>query len=381
MARIGKPWWWNARGRWAANIDGTRATAPPSIGKNDRISAELWYESKVSAGRPIEAGFTMGELIAEYMLWDSGRHTSTPERGKMVISKRAMFKTLCRTRINHRPLGEHVATMIREEHIEAAVRTWKREQADGKARRSPGYQRKMVAEWKAVWAWAHRRFADRSPVQLLPTNPLAGARSPAAAMVEERYAERKEAAAWLRYLRRIGKREFAMLHRCMILTGARPSEWTRGTWGDIQWGANPMPILLRSDWKAGEATGKPRRVYIPPALARALRRRANGADPDSLMFITPRDRVVWSASNLATTTQRFRRKAIAAGCDFGDDGADRLTCYRWRHTAASTLLMRGVDIATVAELLGTSVLMIQKHYGHLLSGHLAAAALRLASSR
>src|SRR5581483_8234949 len=64
-----------------------------------------------------------------------------------------------------------------------------------------------------------------------------------------------------------------------------------------------------------------------------------------------------------------------------DEGHNRLTNYRWRHTAISTLLMLGVDVPTVAELTGTSPEMIYRHYGHLLDEHLAAAAEKLAGRR
>jgi site-specific recombinase XerD len=52
--------------------------------------------------------------------------------------------------------------------------------------------------------------------------------------------------------------------------------------------------------------------------------------------------------------------------------------YSYRHTFLTNALERGVDVATVAELTGTSISMIQKHYGHLASkhDHLRAAAAR-----
>lgn len=36
--------------------------------------------------------------------------------------------------------------------------------------------------------------------------------------------------------------------------------------------------------------------------------------------------------------------------------------------------MMGVELATVAEILGTSVGMLERHYGHLLDDHVAQAA-------
>jgi integrase len=371
MARLGKPWWWDARKCWATTVSGKRITAPKAIGKRDRLEAELWYDRVAVSGCPVAlGGITVGNLVGAYLAWRAVLPGAEP---RDLVSKRSLFKTLCNTRINHKLIGEYFASEIKEEHVDAVVRAWAR------VNRSPGYQRTAIALWKAAWSWGHRRIVDRNPVQLLPDNPLVRAITPAGPVVEERYAERAEAAAWLRWLWRNPKvgRDFVLIQRCLIHTGARPSEWTRASWSDIQWDAVPMPILVRTDWKLARKKGKPRRVYIPPMLERALRRR-QGAPGDPL-FVTPRDKTRWSCSNLATTTMRFRDEAQASGIGVRVEGANRLTCYRWRHTAASNLLMRGVDTATVAELLGTSVLMIQKHYGHLLSGHLAAAARMLAS--
>jgi hypothetical protein len=43
--------------------------------------------------------------------------------------------------------------------------------------------------------------------------------------------------------------------------------------------------------------------------------------------------------------------------------------------------MSSVDVATVAELLGTGVAQIQRTYGHLLSDHLARASEKLGRRR
>ena len=79
--------------------------------------------------------------------------------------------------------------------------------------------------------------------------------------------------------------------------------------------------------------------------------------------------------------RRIRTLAIEAGVDFAADGPNRLVNYRWRHTAISTLLMMGIDVATPAELTGTSPEMIHRNYGHLLMDHLASAADKLATGR
>ena len=50
------------------------------------------------------------------------------------------------------------------------------------------------------------------------------------------------------------------------------------------------------------------------------------------------------------------------------------TAYTLRHSTITDLVSGGLDLLTVAQISGTSVRMIEKHYGHL-RGERAAAAL------
>jgi integrase len=54
------------------------------------------------------------------------------------------------------------------------------------------------------------------------------------------------------------------------------------------------------------------------------------------------------------------------------------TAYTLRHSVISDLVHGGLDLLTVAQLSGTSVAMIEKHYGHLRSDIAAAALAKLA---
>ena len=50
------------------------------------------------------------------------------------------------------------------------------------------------------------------------------------------------------------------------------------------------------------------------------------------------------------------------------------TAYSLRHSVISDLVHEGLDLLTVAQISGTSVVMIERHYGHL-RGEVAATAL------
>jgi integrase len=57
---------------------------------------------------------------------------------------------------------------------------------------------------------------------------------------------------------------------------------------------------------------------------------------------------------------------------------DGTTAYTLRHSVISDLVHDGLDLLTVAQISGTSVAMIERHYGHLRSEVAASALARLA---
>ena len=61
----------------------------------------------------------------------------------------------------------------------------------------------------------------------------------------------------------------------------------------------------------------------------------------------------WSAESLPTKICSLRRQAILAGVPLQNKGDGPFVLDRLRHTAAAKLLMAGVDVGTVARLLGT----------------------------
>jgi site-specific recombinase XerD len=57
---------------------------------------------------------------------------------------------------------------------------------------------------------------------------------------------------------------------------------------------------------------------------------------------------------------------------------DAITAYAMRHSAITDLVTVGLDLLTIAQLSGTSVAMIEKHYGHLQADRAADALAKLA---
>lgn len=62
---------------------------------------------------------------------------------------------------------------------------------------------------------------------------------------------------------------------------------------------------------------------------------------------------------------RYLRVVADAGLVAGRGTADGVVYHTLRHTFASWLVMRGVDLYNVAQLLGNSLKMIEQTYAHL----------------
>lgn len=378
MPRPAKPWFWASRSRWATTIDGVRHTAPATVCRQDVHGAWAWHRAlldRLASREP--STLRVCDLAEQWLAWDEDRVTSGDRSLAAHRSARSKLAKICGTLVKGRKFGLTPLADVRPGHLETLQQAWS---IGGEC--SAGYRIDLATMVKTLFRWASRPATGHDP--WLDTSPFTGVTLPPSPPSPERFASRDEAASWLRWLWRRGLRDFALLQRCLIHTGARPSELAEATWGEIHWDAQPTPsghslsILTRRAWKCAKRTGRVRRVFLPAKLCRSLRRRM--ASPDGLMWTTPRGKP-WRGANLSCTVARLRTAAIGDGCPIQADGPDRLHNYRWRHTAASTLVMAGVDLATVAELLGTSVKMLTSTYAHLLIGHLGKAAERLARGR
>jgi site-specific recombinase XerD len=70
------------------------------------------------------------------------------------------------------------------------------------------------------------------------------------------------------------------------------------------------------------------------------------------------------------------KKPMKAAADAAGLPADTVT-YTLRHSTITDLVTGGLDLLTVAQLSGTSVEMIERHYGHFRVEHAADALAKL----
>lgn len=294
---------------------------------------------------------------------------------------------------------------------------------------SPHYVAGVVNSAKAAFAWA----ASEEGGRLVAANPFGKeVRGPKIPKGVERYADRREVAAFLRFakgwadarpgpLMRRFARLLLLLVRTSIHTGARPGSLASAWWGDFD-PAKGSIVLPADRHKTGTKTGRPLTILLPPTIVRALaRERARegrhpisifthkrgrgsadrGADRDAGEpwgeFVTlPNGKPSFDADTrpLCRAVRKIRADAVEEaarrkaakeplrGLDLvKDEGDNRFVIYRLRHTYISDGLMGGVASASIAEVTGTSDRMIAHTYGHLLEGHLKTTAEEIHAMR
>ncbi|MFZ6695859.1 integrase arm-type DNA-binding domain-containing protein [Stenotrophomonas acidaminiphila] len=139
------------------------------------------------------------------------------------------------------------------------------------------------------------------------------------------------------------------LIECVALTGCRPGD---------------PALCLRSDYDGRTGSvrfrskGHDRTIPLSPAATALFDRLAKGKLPKAHLF-TQDGKKAWTAD---AWSEPVREAAARAGLPAG------VTLYTLRHCWITDAIVGGMDLLTVAKLAGTSLAMIEKHYGHLVQG-------------
>lgn len=102
----------------------------------------------------------------------------------------------------------------------------------------------------------------------------------------------------------------------------------------------------------------PRQITLPPVIGEFLSELAKGQKALAPLFRDP-DGSAW---NKDTWKKPIKQAVLDAGLP------DAATAYTLRHCVITDLVRAGLPILTIAQLAGTSVVIIEKHYGHLVRG-------------
>jgi integrase len=159
--------------------------------------------------------------------------------------------------------------------------------------------------------------------------------------------ERKE------ILAAIKDEQFRQFVFAMMETAARPGEVRKVTAAHVNL---DLGVWVFKEHKTAKRTGKPRVIYLTPAMVE-LTRKLVAKSPEGPLFRGPRSKRGFTRNAVRCRFRNLREKLPhLAG----------VISYTARHSFATQALVRGVGIAQVAELLGhVDVTMVSEHYAHL----------------
>jgi integrase len=230
-------------------------------------------------------------------------------------------------------------------------------------------------EWQSDWtknhavSIIHRPFNWAAKQRLIPANPFRGVThrpgSPRRPMSDDEFDKLVVAARGreTKVKPNPGDRFVEFLH-FLRLTGARPCEARMLKWTDINLEAGVV-ILTKHKTSKTQRVPKPRVISLDTEIVKLLIAIRSRNEPGELVFYNHRG-TSWNRSSLSLRLQRGRKKA-------GIPADAKL--YGLRHAFGTRAVVNGVDIKTLAELMGHTTTRITEHYVHIAGNvsHLQAA--------
>lgn len=233
-------------------------------------------------------------------------------------------------------------------------------------------------EWKSDWTKAQvvavvqRPFNWAAKERIIPANPFRGKThrggSPRRPMTDDEFTRLLAAARGKETRKKPTPGErFIELLRFLRATGCRPGEASKLRWEHVDCEGGVIVIPIHKTTRT-QREKKPRVIILTPEVVQLLTEIRRRNEPGEYVFRTHRG-TCWNRSNLSLRVQRAREKA-------GIPPDAKL--YGLRHAFGTRAVMNGVDLKTLAELMGHTTTRMTEHYLHLAGqkAHLAAAMLR-----
>ncbi|WP_242163384.1 integrase family protein [Lysobacter sp. M15] len=138
------------------------------------------------------------------------------------------------------------------------------------------------------------------------------------------------------------------LIECIALTGCRPGDPAAVRGRDYDGGLGMVTFRTK---------GHTRTVGLTPDAKALFDRLAKGVKPTGYLFTNAGKE--WNAHEWSEPVRQAAAKAQLP---------DGVVLYTLRHCWITDAIVGGVDLLTVSKMAGTSLAMIERHYGHLLHG-------------
>ena len=354
MARTARPWFRGQIGWWCAYIDGRQirlAKGKKNKGEANRKLQELLFGRGSNPAPGESAEPTVASIVETYLAYAEKR------LGGRTMEERTHYLQAFAEAHGWRKVGDCLPF-----HLTSWL--------------------DANPQWKSAWTVSsvvnivQRPFNWAVQQRLIPANPFKGVSrrqgQPRRPMTDEEFQGLMRATAGRRS--RTTPTPGARFRQVLVFlryTGCRPGELCRLRWQDIDLD-NAVIVLAEHKTSRTQRVPRPRIVPLHPVVVKLLisirRRRERG----ELVFLTHR-RTPWNRSNLSLRLQRARQKAGIA---------DEVKLYGLRHGFGTRSILNGVDLKTLAQLMGHTTTRMTENYVHLAGQreHLAAA-MRRANDR
>ncbi len=345
----------DSEGTWIARYRDAAADRhyTQSLGPLDHLPQNERFDAAVKAAQEWFQHLGHGGTTEVLTVRDAcERYLADLERGKRQATaddvKRRFFQY-----VYSQPLARIELGKLQPRHIEA----WRHKLQDtpthrGAARSDSSLNRDMVCLKSALNFALKKRLVTTDSAWRAELVPVKGADSR-----RELYLDRGQRQALID----AANPDIGMFIRALCALPLRPGAMAALTVADFDKRLNT--IAVRSD-----KAGKGRTIKLPDTTAELFAEASKGKLPGAYLF-TRWDGAQWVKDKWTCPT----RTAVTAA-----SLPENATLYTLRHSVITDLVTAGTDLATVATISGTSILMIQKNYHHLQQEAAASALERIA---
>ena len=301
---------------------------------------------------------TFSQVAEEFSAFQKERS----EAGEISFHRWRVMHSHIKTQLNPY-VGTVQITQLGEDRWKAFP-AWRQKNGKGRSggRVSDGTIRDEMATFRSIMAYAAGKKFVRDSQVFKGRLPLSKARREEFTPPEYRKLH-SFARSWIKAARNdLGTWYRTMAYNFVLImtnTGMRPSEARNLRWRDVASQTDKQDRQFVRMNVRGK--GKFRTLVAASNVATypdRIRQISKHTEPDDFVFVTDEGKM---ARTLYYSL--VERLLIESGLQTSSSGSRRST-YCFRHTYATFRLTEGVDVYFLAKQMGTSVKMIEDHYGH-----------------
>ena len=332
-----KPFYWKARKGWYVRIVNGKKSTNHFLSDDESDAYREWHRMKEAAKRSLEPDSV---LVSDVVHRFATRCEQRVKDGQMAAKTMERAIEYLAAFLSLDAIEEVTVDNLKPYH----VTEWLDKQSGWNA--TTKHHAAAAVKRAIKWAYDEGRIS-RNPLHSLSV-PKGDGRD--FLIDDELYLDLLNGASDPKYKRK-RVRSFKLFLMAMKMSGCRPGEVIGLKISNVDKKVDTWVIRKHKNRKK---QSRPRVVYLSPCLQTLTRIVAHSRKSGALFQADYGES--WTYEKVRRRFHRLKqRKGVESEC----------VLYSFRHTWITSALLAGVELATVAEMAGTSIQMIERHYGHL----------------